>query len=228
MLTSRKNSCMPRSTPPTYIGSANIMTCIMPNPATASRLRAVRRSSSASCSAGSPASGWGRKPTCSSTRSRSPSFTWPGSHTMRARAVAGLTLTSSTPRCRCSALSASQLQAEQRRPSSSTVIERAPSGSRSRQPFDEVGPVVGRPAVGARRFVRARRGLVTVRVVIVEAGAGDEFGDGLAAVTADGPLVRVDARVDATPAGMGRRNGSKLLAGAADQDCWWCGPRRRP
>jgi hypothetical protein len=132
MLTSRMYSRIAGSMPPAspkYSGTANIITCMLPKPATARRFRALRRSSSASCSDGSPASGWGRSPTCSSTRSRSPSRTLAGSQTSRARAVAGLTLTSSTPLCRLSALSASQLQAAQRRPSSSTVIERAPFGS---------------------------------------------------------------------------------------------------
>ena len=173
----------------------------MPKPATASRFNAVRRSRIASCSAGSPASGCGRRPTCSSTRSRSPSRTFAGSQTRRARAVAGFTLTSSTPLCRCSALSASQLQAAQRMPSSSTVMERAPAGLGARQALDELRPVIGRPAIRPRGLVGAGRGCVAVGVVVVETGAGDELRDGLAAVAADRFLTAGDVRVDHDPGG---------------------------
>jgi len=58
----------------------------------------------------------------------------------------------------------------------------------ARQALDEFGPVVRRPPIRARRFVSARARTVAIPVVVVEARAGDEFRDGLAAVAADGLL----------------------------------------
>ena len=113
---------------PTYIATANIITCIIPRPATARRLRMARRSARARPSEASVAAMCGRYPRSAMCLSRREKATLRPSHTTRARPVALFTLACTTPSICCRERPINQLQAAQVTPSIESTAER-PSSS---------------------------------------------------------------------------------------------------